>query len=175
MLPPGTSPNRHQPSLGTNAQGTAPLDMGFIGVRLIGGGSLLVGGLTATPGTGAGNLISGLRLANSLSFAVLLEDPNSNSAGASPVTIQGNLIGTNATGTAALPGPGNGIVAYRDRLRLLIGGPEAGARNVISGTGRGNGDAAILVRTESSAVTVQTNLIGTALDGVTPIPNKGTA
>ncbi len=53
-----------------------------------------------------------------------------------PSTIQGNLIGTDRSGTAAIPNgqPGNwGGILIGARRNVIIGGADANARNVISG------------------------------------------
>lgn len=100
---------------------------------------------------GAGNLLSG----NS-GYGVFLYNP-----GTQCDTVMGNLIGTNAACTAALPNA-NGIV---------IDGPSWSHyvdSNVISGNLQngidihiGGSDSNMIVR----------NRIGTAVDGLTPIPN----
>ena len=57
---------------------------------------------------------------------------------------------------------------------MLIGGPEGGAGNVISGNGtRDFADAGIAVFAEASLVTIQNNFIGTGIDGTTAIGNIG--
>ena len=158
--------------IGTNAQGTSSLNRaGYLGISVVHATSTVIGGLTATPGTGAGNVISGngpstegdgIRVEV---FAV---------TGLNAVTIQGNLIGTNATGTAAIPNPRYGIAVGGARARVLIGGPERGAGNVISGNGtRDFADAGIAVFAEASLVTIQNNFIGNGIDGSTPIGNIG--
>jgi CSLREA domain-containing protein len=101
--------------LGTDANGTTALGNGADGV-FVGGSSNTIGGTTA----GARNVISGNRLAG-----VELHDP-----GASLNLVQGNYIGTNAAGTAAL-GNGNGV--YVLAANNTVGGKALGAGNVISG------------------------------------------
>ncbi|MFO0970546.1 MAG: hypothetical protein U0793_33800 [Gemmataceae bacterium] len=97
--------------IGTNAQGAAALSgEGFVGVSVRPSINTVVGGLTGTPGTGAGNLISGNGLRDNGGFAGIYIDQSFTGALLEPVTIQGNLIGTNATGTAAIPNPRFGIV-----------------------------------------------------------------
>src|SRR6185436_7345128 len=109
------------------AAGTANLGNSF-GIELQSGGvqtpslNNIIGG--TVPGAGnliSGNFNSGIRV-------------NSQQA-----VIQGNLIGTNFSGTSAI-GNGTGIFAsvFGTPLEVIIGGTAPGARNVISGnTGDG--------------------------------------
>jgi hypothetical protein len=101
--------------------------------------------------TGAGNVISGNGL-----YGVRL-------IGGSGNRVQGNLIGTDVTGTRAL---GNGTfgVTIESGLDNLIGGATPGARNVISANGTG---VAVLVNQTS----VQGNLIGTDVTGSAALGN----
>lgn len=81
--------------------------------------------------------------------------------------IQGNYIGTNATGTAALPNTIDGIFVLAPNN--TIGGTDAIARNIISGNGRhgilmgGLGNA--------NGNLVQGNLIGAGADGASALGN----
>jgi hypothetical protein len=86
------------------------------GVSLSGSGPYVVGGTLP----GERNLLSGLN------FAFL-----TNGTAANAVRIQGNLIGTNAAGTAVI-GNNFGMLLYR-MTNSLIGGSDPDARNVFSG------------------------------------------
>jgi subtilisin-like proprotein convertase family protein len=143
--------------IGTNSTGTADLGNNGNGVvQIISTANNLIGGTTGTtPGgscTGACNLISGNN-----QFGL------QNGVGTGPTTIQGNFIGTNATGTAAIGNSIGGVYMF-DSANNLIGGSVPGARNLISGnpTGVGLGYAANQVRG---------NFIGTRTDGITPLGN----
>ena len=76
--------------IGTDVTGTKPLGFGFFGaISLDLASATQVGGLTATPGTPPGNVISGNMEVAGIFVHI----------GANNNTIQGNLIGTDATGT----------------------------------------------------------------------------
>src|SRR5262249_29517837 len=84
--------------LGTDAAGTAPLP-NALGVESQGAGNVIGGTVGTTPGgpcTGACNLIA----PGPSSVAVYVSNGSSN-------VIQGNFIGTDVTGTAALAGSGS--------------------------------------------------------------------
>ncbi|HEY1380878.1 MAG TPA: right-handed parallel beta-helix repeat-containing protein, partial [Gemmataceae bacterium] len=79
--------------------------------------------------------------------------------------VQGNYIGTDATGTADLGNIGDGVLV-QGYSGNTVGGPAAGAENVISGNGR---DGIELSATGATAV--QGNLIGTDAAGTTALGN----
>ncbi len=80
--------------------------------------------------------------------------------------IQGNLIGTDAAGTSAIPNVYNGGALTISASNTLIGGTADGAGNVISGnTGSG-------ISTGGSNITVQGNLIGTTASGAGALGNS---
>src|SRR5262249_12676173 len=79
--------------------------------------------------------------------------------------VQGNFIGTDATGTIALGnGPGNDGVNLSGGSDVTIGGTVPEARNVISGNYYG-----VLLQDFSSGAHVQGNYIGTDLTGTRPL------
>jgi len=86
-------------------------------------------------------------------------------SGANSNFIQGNLIGTNATGTAALGG-GIGISTENNPTNNTIGGSAPGAGKLISFGGIG-----IALGDGSTGTIVQGNLIGTDITGTMPIGN----
>lgn len=80
--------------------------------------------------------------------------------------IQGNLIGTDATGTAASPNLNSGVQIDNTSLGNTIGGPAATARNVISG----NGGAGIFLGGSSNNQIIG-NFIGTDISGAVALAN----
>jgi len=85
------------------------------------------------------------------------------------LVIQGNLIGTNAAATAAVPNA-NGVAAsaFGPGASLILGGSAANAGNVISG----NTGVGLLVTTLFTATaTVQGNFIGTDESGAHALGN----
>ncbi|MEZ5729478.1 MAG: hypothetical protein R3E48_16700 [Burkholderiaceae bacterium] len=83
--------------------------------------------------------------------------------------VENNIIGLNATGTAAVANANDGIrVESSGTLSgTTIGGTTAGLGNIISG----NGGDGIEIRDGATASLVAGNLIGLAADGVTTIAN----
>ena len=104
--------------IGTDPAGAAAL-ANSVGVLLGYSSSAnnTVGGLTQS----AGNLISG----NSGDGILVVPTIGAGNA------IQGNLIGTDVTGKKALANGGNGVEIQASGI--MVGGPVAGAGNVISG------------------------------------------
>jgi hypothetical protein len=122
--------------------GTGGIIFGFCGTPA----NCTIGGTTPD----ARNLISG-NIGNGISF------------GGTGNVVQGNLIGTNITGTLALGNTGPGVEL--NGSNELIGGTTVDARNIISGNNRGvdigGGDSN----------TVQGNFIGTDVTGTIALSN----
>jgi hypothetical protein len=110
--------------IGTDITGTIAIANPNIGVNTQGTNNL-IGGLTTTPGTPPGNLISG----NTGSTAVVLF-----ASGAQGHTIQGNIIGADITGTQALGNSGGILINGPGNT---VGGTVSGAGNIIAFNGGG--------------------------------------
>jgi len=139
--------------IAVNAAGTAalaPNPLTTSGISLFATHDNLIGGTAP----GAGNVIFG-------NSAITL------GASANNNVIQGNRIGTNATGTARLGGA-VGIFTNNAPTGNLIGGSAAGAGNVISGNGDG-----IVLTDGAAANMIQGNFIGTDPTGALAVPNNG--
>ncbi len=132
--------------IGTNATGTASLAGGGAGIYKDDTGSVLI----------TGNVVSG-----NTTLGIDIRDGDT--------TITGNIIGLNATGTAALANGGVGVNIQTNDA-VTIGGSTAAARNVISGnTGHG-----ISVNTTASDTHyILGNYIGVGSDGTTLLGNGG--
>jgi hypothetical protein len=142
--------------IGTNAAGDTAAGM-LVGAGIIvRGPSATIGGTEeTTPGTpcaGDCNLIA----ANNFG-GIFIE-----STGAGAI-VEGNFLGTDVTGNAAIPNNSFGVYVGANYVR--IGGAEAEARNIISGN-----TAAPGVYLEAAGI-IQGNYIGTNVTGDTALPN----
>jgi CSLREA domain-containing protein len=144
--------------IGSDATGTADLGNSGDGVYIWGADFNTVGGATAA----ARNVISG----NGGSGVRIFD-------GAIGNRVEGNYLGTDATGTADLGNRASGV-AIQDSRSNTVGGTGAGARNVISG----NGQSGVLIHAlspfnRSSGNRVEGNYIGTVANGMDPLGNSG--
>ncbi len=136
--------------IGTDVAGAAALANGSFGISIEpGSDNSLIGGAAAADR----NLISGN--ANRGIYVQAVAN----------VVIQGNRIGTNAAGTAAISN-GNGVEAASS-TGLLVGGATPGEGNLISGNSFG------VYLNGTTGSTVRGNLIGTDAAGTGSIANSG--
>jgi len=137
--------------IGTDPSGTIARGNSLQAVWINGSSGNLIGGTNASEGNViAGNGDIGLYLANSASN-----------------TIQGNLIGTTATGTAALGNANNGIYLINSPGNT-IGGLVPAARNIVSG----NGSSGVYLNgSGTTGNLVQGNYLGTTSNGSLALPN----
>lgn len=144
--------------IGMNAAGTASLPNLGRGIATSGNSSnCTIGGLTPTPGTAPGNLISantdrGIFLDGAFDITI------------TGVAVQGNLIGTEIAGAQDFGNGLDGIYVGR-ATNSIIGGAVAGARNVVSGNNASN------LRIDGAGITVQGNYFGTDITGAQAIGN----
>ena len=149
--------------IGVNRTGTAALGNNGDGILIHDGSDNLIGDLTAVPGSPPGNVISGNAGAGVHPFVF--------GSSTSRTFVKGNLIGTNAAGTAAL-GNGAAGVHLQGTDGCVIGGFTPGGRNVISGNTVGVELGRLgLAGTRRNVVT--DNLIGTDISGNSSIGNLG--
>jgi len=163
--------------IGTNAAGTAALANRGFGIANEDSDHTLIGGIATTAGVAPGNLISGNGSTNASGGSdsgggIDLTSTSPTAPATNGVVIQGNLIGTNRAGTAALPNVA-GIVILGSPNNT-VGGTTAGTRNVISGNGSSrslDGSGVIIVGTGSTGDVVQGNYIGADITGNAPLGN----
>jgi titin len=140
--------------IGLSAAGTNALPNGFNGISIGGASSNIIGGTVSV----ARNLISG-NANNGIGILIVTDVLN---------TVVGNYIGTDVTGTKAIP---NVLAGVRvQACSNLIGGVTAGSGNVISGNGQ---EGIWLVGTNGSAVgnAVQGNFVGLDATGMNSLGN----
>lgn len=144
--------------IGTDATGTVALGNDY-GVVIANGAS---GNVLGGTSPGAGNLISG----NAFDGVHIASGSTNN-------TVAGNLIGTNATGTAALGNQRMGVLIVTGASNNTIGGTTAAARNIISGNGQAAtfSGGVYLFDAGTTGNVVQGNYIGTDITGTAMIGN----
>jgi parallel beta-helix repeat protein len=151
--------------IGLDAGGRAPLG-NTNGVRVLDCNNNLIGGLTPTPGRGAGNVISG-NTENGISVEFDRVGPR-----VVGTVVLGNIIGLDAGGNESV---GNGSAGFRTRdAGAQIGGTVREARNIISGNRYGillsnSGSGGPDIRTD-----IQGNFVGSDITGTKDRGNSDT-
>ena len=140
--------------IGTNAGGTAAVPNIGGGLALLDAGDVTVGGA----GAGLGNIVSG-----NAGIGILLSG-----AATTRNVIAGNLVGTNAEGTAAI-GNDDGIVVAALASDNTLGGNSTPAGNLVSG----NRNDGVVIQGGASGNLVSGNLIGSNAAGTAAIGNGG--
>jgi Ca2+-binding RTX toxin-like protein len=139
--------------IGTDVTGTVAVPNGFEGVGIDGANSNTVGG----PLAGNGNLISG----NSGRGVDIF-------GGSSGTVVEGNLIGTDVTGTLALGNQQEGVLIDQASTNNTVGGTSAAARNIISGNAP---DGLRIGSGGSTGNVIEGNYIGTNASGAAALAN----
>jgi hypothetical protein len=152
LFGPGSTGNLVQGNyIGTDPSGSLAIRNAADGVTMVGAPGNTIGGAVA----GAGNLLSG----NSAGGVVL------QGVGATSNLVQGNYIGTDASGRLALGNTFSGITLVSGNSNL-VGGVTAAARNIISAN-----KLAGLFITNSIGNLVQGNFIGVDVTGTNALGN----
>jgi parallel beta-helix repeat protein len=145
--------------IGTDASGIHALGNQQYGV-LVTDNDALIGGTAP----GAGNVISGNGDAGIYIVSMFVAQSRG-------TMIQGNYIGTDATGEQAV-GNATGVRLERNAIQTTVGGTAEGAGNLISGN-RGDGIQILGNRTDTSGNLIQGNRIGTDSTGIQALGNQG--
>ncbi len=139
--------------IGLGANGTTDLGNRWFGIYSSAANNTIGGSVS-----GAGNVISGTGTSGGGAVGISLTST------ASGTTIQGNIIGLNATGTSAVANDGHGLnIASNNNT---VGGSTALQRNIISG----NNQSGIWVSGSNNII--QGNYVGTGSDGTTALGNS---
>jgi hypothetical protein len=157
--------------IGTDATGEIALGNAFLGESdvQIDSNNNTIGGTTA----GAGNVISGTP---DNGYVNPQEGGNGITIFGNGNLIQGNYIGTDATGTVSLGNYLAGVTVWAGNSNT-IGGTSAAARNIISGNGTtgnpvvGGAGAGVLLTHGASGNLVEGDFIGTDVTGTHLLPN----
>jgi hypothetical protein len=140
--------------VGTDAPGSTAVPNLSHGIHIRGSERNPIGGTQPN----AGNIISG-----NLASGVFIEQTASRL-----ITIAGNLIGTDAIGSAALGNAEHGV-HLRGTVGIFVGGHTAAGRNVISGNGR---SGVRIEGAEAAGNRVRNNFIGADATGVLALGNS---
>ena len=141
--------------IGTDATGNQAVPNNFGGIAVFNQvQGVLIGGTNAA----ARNVISG-----NTTVGVYLLGPN-----VSNTVVEGNYIGLNAAGTAAVPNTFIGIYVLGGAQNNLIGGTQPGTGNVISGNAS---EGIYIADSGTSNNLVVGNRISTGPQGINGIPN----
>jgi Astacin (Peptidase family M12A) len=144
--------------IGVNTGGSLMVSNQLGGVFLADGA---IGNVIGSTNGGSGNIISG-----NLGNGVLLRGANVFNN-----TVQGNFIGTDATGLNPLPNTVAGVTVDTGSSSNLIGGTVAGARNVISGNNLPYDYGVIITGAGTSGNVVEGNYVGPGANGESAISN----
>ncbi len=152
----GTSGNFvHGNYIGTNADGSSALGNSEEGIR-IGGGS--ASNIIGSDGDGVNDIAERNLISGNNSNGIFIADDGSDQN-----KITGNYIGTDVTGTIAIPNGANGVIIASQLNQ--VGGINEGEGNLISG----NIENGIWILSAAEGNVVEGNLIGTNIDGDEPL------
>jgi parallel beta-helix repeat protein len=144
----------------TSAASTADQIQGnYIGTDITGSSAIGNGGQGIDMNSGSHNITGNVIAGNSFNGIILQSGSNS-------VTVKGNYVGTNASGTTALANNFYGIILGTSTSGNVIGGTSAGEGNLASGNNLGG-----IFATGASGGTIIGNLVGTDINGTSAIAN----
>jgi uncharacterized repeat protein (TIGR01451 family) len=133
--------------IGTDKTGSKVIPQSSVGIRIFGSPDNTIGGADS----GQGNLIS---TGSNQEVSIGYQGANDN-------LVEGNLIGTDITGTISL-GDDTGVEIFGSAMKNTIGGAAPGAGNVIAGS---TGDGILIEGVGTSQNIVLGNFVGTDRTG----------
>lgn len=140
--------------IGTDVNGAVALPNGFSGIGISGGAfDVTIGGELGVNG----NVISG-----NTQIGIRISEENTRN-----IIVMGNLIGTDPTGTYAIPNGFSGVYIRAGARDNIIGTGQYAQRNIISGNGQSG-----VVMNAAGGNRVQGNFIGTDISGTYAIGNQ---
>ncbi len=151
--------------IGLNAGGTTALPNSESGVGIYGGASDNTIGGTSSVSSGT-NLGAADAISGNGSNGVYITDPGTNGN-----VVAGDYIGTNASGSAAVPNYGSGVVILNGAADNVIGGTSTALGDIISG----NQVDGVDLGSGANFNTVESDSLGTSVSGraIFHLPNKG--
>ena len=141
--------------IGTTVTGNTAMPNGGDGVFIQSPRNKIGGNLPSLSNLISGNTKTGITLSG---------------VGASSNVIEGNFVGTNAAGTAAVPNVSDGIRVINAARNRIGSATDAAAGNVISGNG---GSGVAFLAPGSTGGLLLGNLIGTTANGLSALGNTG--
>ena len=148
--------------VGTNPAGTAAIGNLSHAITINNSNNNIIGGATV----GARNLLSGNGVNTGFGHNGLVINNGTGNQ------VLGNYIGTDVTGTSAIPNTAHGIGVFSGAVGTIIGGVNAGEGNLISGNGVAPVFGSGIQLGGGSGSIVRGNLIGTNAAGTAAIPNR---
>jgi hypothetical protein len=148
--------------IGTDKSGSKALGNSGNGIIIDGANGNTIGGTSSSDL----NVISG-----NAGDGILIRGQGSGNFASSGNLVEGNYIGTDVSGSKAIPNTGSGIVVYDyvgSPSGNTIGGTSAGAGNIVSGN---SSDGVYLVGRKVSKTQVLGNYIGLNAAGTAPLGN----
>ncbi|MHB1354346.1 MAG: right-handed parallel beta-helix repeat-containing protein [Anaerolineae bacterium] len=143
----------------------------------------VIGYKPAGVGTGQGNAQNGIRVVNSNNCQIGGRTTGSRNIisgneyngiyiyNSSSITVEGNYIGLDTTGTTAVPNAADGI--WLSGSYNQIGGSTSGARNIISGNTQKGIRLQGIGEIDVTGNRIQGNYVGLNADGTAAVPNAG--
>jgi predicted chitinase len=150
-------------TIGLARDGVTSLGNGYSGILLAGSTWSGADGAPSNISIGGTALSDRNVISSNGNYGIWISDP-----GTSKISVLGNLIGTDATGTLARGNAASQILVGKQATNVTIGGTSAGAGNIIAG----NKATAGLVLDDVHGVIVQGNRIGTDVTAKKGLPNR---